>query len=87
LKAFSEDLVTLEETTGKIIWGKLSVENTGFELVYSTKHKDKSGHDETSCILYKHEYLNIQALIRYHDELNEHRRKEREKELKRTYHP
>jgi hypothetical protein len=26
-------------------------------------------------------------LIRYHNELNEHRRKEREKELKRTYHP
>ena len=87
LKAFSEDLVTLEETTGKIIWGKLSVENTGFELVYPTKHKDKSGHDETSYILYKHEYPNIQALIRYHNELNEHRKKEREKELKRTYHP
>jgi hypothetical protein len=87
LKAFSEDLVTLEETTGKIIWGKLSVENTGFELIYPTKHKDKKGHDETSYILYKHEYPNIQALIRYHNELNEHRRKEREKELKRTYHP
>ena len=87
MKAFSEDLVTLEETTGKIIWGKLSVENTGFELIYPTKHKDKKGHDETSYILYKHEYPNIQALIRYHNELNEHRRKEREKELKRTYHP
>ncbi len=87
LKDFSEDLVTLEETTGKIIWGKLSVENTGLELVYLTKHKDKSGHDETSYILYKHEYPNLQALIRYHDELNEERKKKREEELKRAYHP
>ncbi len=84
---FLKDLVTLEETTGKIILGKLSVENTGIELIYPTKYKDKSGHDKTSYILYKHEYPNIQALIRYHDELNEHRKKEREKELKRTYHP
>ena len=87
LKDFSQNLVTLEETTGKTIWGKLSVANTGLELVYLTKHKDKDGHEETSYILYKHEYPNIQALIRYHDELDEQSKKEREKELKRTYHP
>lgn len=84
---FSEDLVTLEETIGKVIWGKLNVENTGLELIYLTRHKDKKGHDETSYILYKHEYPNIQALIRYHDELSERSKKKREKELKRTYHP
>ncbi|OYD17474.1 hypothetical protein CH333_00865 [candidate division WOR-3 bacterium JGI_Cruoil_03_44_89] len=87
LRDFSNDPVTLEETSGKIIWGELSVVNTGLELIYTTRHKDKSGHDETSYILYKHEYSNIQALIRYHDELNEQKKKEREKELKRTYHP
>ena len=87
LKDFSQNLVTLEETGGKIIWGKLSVENTGLELIYPTRHKDKKGHDETSYILYKYEYSNIQALIRYHDELSEDNKKEREKELKRTYHP
>ena len=87
LMDFSRNMVTLEETTGKIIWGKLRVENTGLELVYSTKHRDKSGHDETSYLLYKNEYPNIQALIRYHDQLDEYSRKEREKELKRTYHP
>jgi len=87
LKDFLHDLVTLEDTTGKIIWGKLRVENTGLELIYPTNHKDKNGHDETSYILYKYEYSNIQALIRYHDELSERGKKEREKELKRTYHP
>jgi len=87
LKDFWEDMVTLEETAGKIAWGKLTVENTGLELVYPTKLKDEDGHDETSYILYKNEYPNIQALIRFHDELDEHSKEEREKELTRTYHP
>jgi hypothetical protein len=65
----------------------LRVENTGLELNYPAKHKDKEGHDETSYILYKNEYANIQALVRYHDKLSERGKKEREKELKRTYHP
>jgi hypothetical protein len=87
LKEFSQDMITLEQTTGKIIWGRLRTENTGFELVYSSKHRDKKGHDETSYILYKNEYSNIRTLIRFHDELDEHGKRKREKELKRTYHP
>ena len=87
LKNFWHDLVTIEETTGKTIYGKLRVEHTGLELIYPTKHKDKDGHDETSYILYKYEFPNIQTLIRYHDELSERAKKERDKELKRTYHP
>jgi len=87
LKDFSQNMVTLEETSGKTIWGKLRVENTGLEFVYPKKHKDEEGHDETSYILYKYEYPNIGALIRFHDELSERNKKEREKELKRTYHP
>lgn len=87
LKDFLHDLITLEETTGKIIRGKLRVENTGLEFTYPTSHKDENGHDETSFILYKYEYSNIRALIRYHDELSEDAKKDREKELKRTYHP
>ena len=87
LKDFSQNMVTLEDISGKAIWGKLRVENTGLEFVYPKKHKDEEGHDETSYILYKYEYPNIGALIRFHDELSECNKKEREKELKRTYHP
>ena len=87
LKDFSRNMVTLEETSGKAIWGTLRAENTGLEFVYPEKHRDEEGHDETSYILYKYEYPNIAALIRYHDELSESNKKEREKELKRTYHP
>jgi hypothetical protein len=87
LKDFGRNMVTLEETSGKTIWGKLNVENTGLEFVYPEKHKDEQGHDETSFILYKYEYSNIAALIRYHDELSQRNKKEREKKLKKTYHP
>jgi len=87
LNDFSHDMVTVEEISGKVSSGTLCVENTGFELRYSAKQQDESGILEASYILYKHEYPNLQAIIRYHDELSEQGKKERERELKRTYHP
>ena len=87
LKDFGGDLVSLEETDGKEVYGELRVENTGLEFVYSEVYEDEDGHHETSYVLYKFEYPKIQALIRYHEKLSESGRKEREKELKRTYHP
>ena len=87
LMDFSGDMITLEESSGKAIWGKLSVEHTGLELVYLNTHKDKKGHNETSYILYKQEYPKIQVLVRFHNQLTEDGKRQREKELKRTYHP
>lgn len=87
LKDFEHDMVTLEQVSGKTAWGKLNVENTGLELVYTDKHSDADGHDETSYVLYKGEFGNIQALVRYHDELSEANKKERDRELEMTYHP
>ncbi|MBN1807411.1 MAG: hypothetical protein JW837_19345 [Sedimentisphaerales bacterium] len=87
LRDFEHDMVTLEDISGKTIWGKLRVENTGLEFVYPQKIKDPQGHDEASYILYKYEYPGICAVVRFPDELSEHNKKAREKELKRTYHP
>jgi len=87
LKDFRKTMVTLEDTSGKLILGKLNVENTGLEFVYPARHKGKEGCDETSYILYKYEYPNIAALIRYHDQLSESNKEQRRKELIRTYHP
>ena len=87
LRDFEQNMVTLEDTAGKTMWGKLRVENTGLEFVYPQKQKDTDGHEEASYILYKYEYPNIGAVIRFHDDLNESNKKAREKELKRTYHP
>lgn len=87
LKDFQRNMITLENTDGKLIWGNLRVENTGLEFQYPQKHQDEDDHEEASYILYKYEYPNIGVLIRFHDELSERNRKRREKELNRTYHP
>lgn len=87
LRDFEQNMVTLEDTAGKTIWGKLRVENTGLEFVYPEKQKDEDGHDEASYILYKYEYPKIGLVIRYHDELSDENKKAREKELEKTYHP
>lgn len=65
LKDFSDDLVVLEQTSGKLIQGKLIVENTGMELIYTDKKTTEQGHKQASSIFYKYEYSNMQALIRY----------------------
>ena len=87
LRDFEQNMVTLEDTAGKTIWGKLRVENTGLEFVYPQKQKDEDGHDEASYILYKYEYPKIGLVIRFHDGLSDENKKAREKELEKTYHP
>lgn len=87
LKAFNEFIVTLEDVSGKHVWGKLRVEATGMELSYTQEHDDADGHIESSYMLYKYEYGNISAPIRFHDYLSDESRKHRDAELKRTYHP
>lgn len=87
LKEFSDDQVTLEQTDGKNIWGRLRVEITGLELVYTSLHEDQGGHVEASYILYKHEFPKMQALVRYFDELDEKGKKKRAKELRTAHHP
>ena len=87
LKDFAHCMTTVEDTTGKTIWGRLSVENTGLEFIYPQKHTDADGHLETSYILYKHEYTKIAALVRYHDQLSDSNKKRRERDMQKTYHP
>ena len=87
LRDFEQNMVTLEDKTGKAVWGKLRVENTGLEFIYAEKQKDEQGHFEASFILYKHEFDHIGSVIRYHDELSEANKKKRQTQLERTYHP
>ncbi|MFH1414498.1 MAG: hypothetical protein ABIH89_00205 [Elusimicrobiota bacterium] len=79
--------ITYEDITGKRVWGRFSVETTGFELTYKELRKDSDGHFEKSFILYKSEYPNLRYLISYLDDLDVPELKKREKMLKKTYHP
>ncbi len=87
LRDFDGASVTIEDITGKTLWGKMRVEHTGLELTFTTEHETKDGHQKTSYILYKNEFPNIRSMLRFHDELSEEGKKERELELERTYHP
>ena len=59
LKAFRGFIITLEDVGGKRIWGRLNVQATGMELIYTQPHNDPDGHIESSYILYKYEFGNI----------------------------
>lgn len=87
LRDFEQNRVTLEDTSGRTISGTLRVENTGLEFRYPQDRQNADGHDEASYLLYKFEYPRIAAVIRFHDELGETDRRQREAELKRTYRP
>ena len=87
LRDFSGYPVSIERVKGKPIYGTLFVETTGLEISYRAEHVDAQGHIEKSFILYKGEYSDIWALVRYQDELDDRQTRARERELARTYHP
>ena len=97
LKDFTDNTVTLNLTNGRTASGKLRVENTGIELIYpptqdgepkpNTKRSGGPRMEKTSYILYKYEFPNIQTLIRYHDHLSNQNKKQRNRQLEKTYHP
>lgn len=86
---FNNDPVSLEKITGKITAkGILKVENTGLEFIYPTEINNTENNTvHATYIFYKYEFPQIQALIRFHDELSDEGKRAREKELKRTYKP
>ncbi len=71
LKDFDGFLSTMLDKKGKRLWGRLEVHTTGLEFCYRNEYLDKEGHIETSSILYRQEFINLWAIIRFHDELTQ----------------
>jgi len=86
LKDFDEFQITVEKKNGRIIWGILHLESTGMELEYTSNVAD-TAHIETSYLLYKDEYKDLQAIYRYADELTPSGVRRRERDLARSFHP
>jgi len=86
LKDFLGYLSTVQMKGGKRVWGRLAVETSGIEFRYKGNYWDQD-HIETSFIMYKEEFSTIQALFRFHDELDERERQKRLRALKKSYHP
>lgn len=84
---FVGDLVNIELKDNKIIWGFLRLEATGLELKYKERYLDKNdNHFETSFVLYKNEYPNIQCIVRFLDDLDDKHKKKRARSLNCIYH-
>ncbi|MFO7611019.1 MAG: hypothetical protein R6W99_00830 [Clostridia bacterium] len=83
IKSFRSDMVSIYFTNGKIIKGRLDVENTGIELIFDSP----SDESMRSHILYKDEYDQIRFFARFHSDLDARRRKKRMSVMKKTYHP
>ncbi len=86
LKDFDGFNVTVEKKNNHIMWGQMHVYSTGFELMYHSDVQDDN-HLETSYILYRDEFDEIQAIYRYTRDLNDELRRRRAKEMERAFHP
>jgi hypothetical protein len=86
LNAFSGYHITLEKVNGRLVWGEMTLQPTGMELIYRSDVQDEQ-HVETSYILYKDEFPQIQAVYRYCDEMESKQWQRREQELRRCFHP
>lgn len=83
IRSFKSDIVTVYFVNGENIKGRLDVENTGSEFII----EGQKGNEKRSYILYKAEYKNVRFFVRYHKDLDERRKKERLKVIKKAYHP
>lgn len=86
LKAFEHYHVTLEQVDGKVIWGEMELESTGFELIYRDSVQDNN-HVESSYVVYGSEFGDIQAMYRYVDDLSPEDLAQRTRDLKLYFHP
>ena len=86
LKDFDGFHVTVEKKNNHIMWGEMHVYSTGFELMYRSDVQDDN-HLETSYILFRDEFPEIQAIYRYTRNLSDDLRRKRAKEMEHAFHP
>lgn len=87
LKDFRDDLVTIELLNGQKYKGEFKLKSSGLKFNYLELVEDEQDLKFLSFLLYKNEYPDIQAVVRYHKDLTEEGKKLREEDFKRTFHP
>ncbi len=95
LNDFENDIITLLDDKDILVTGRLVVESTGLEFLFSDDIKASPAYqdystsilEQVSYILYKSDYKKIKALIRYHENLSSKDKQLRVEEIERTYHP
>lgn len=87
LKDFRDDIVTLELLNGEQYRGKFKLKSSGMKFNYPELIKDEHNLSFLSFLLYKNEYPDIQAVVRYHRDLTEEGKKLRAEDFQRTFRP
>jgi hypothetical protein len=87
LADFHGNQVTLELTTGKRIWGRLVVYPNGLEILYAQPKFGDQGLEKSSYVLFEAELVGVQAIYRFHDELNPDQQWARRKQIATTTNP
>ena len=87
LEDFHDFHVTVERKNGHLSWGILHLHATGAELEYREDVLDEQRHVETSYVIYKDEYPNVQGFYRYADDLTPESKKKRDRSCERAFHP
>lgn len=87
LKDFRNDIVTLELLNGDQYRGKFKLKSSGMKFNYPEIIKDEHNLKSLSFLIYKNEYPDIQAIVRYHRDLTEEGKKLRIEDFQRTFQP
>lgn len=87
LKDFRDDMVTIELLNGQHYRGKLNLKSSGLQFNYPELIEGEYNLKFLSFLIYKNEYPDIQAVVRYHKDLTEEGKKLRQEDFKRTFQP
>lgn len=87
LKDFRNDIVTIELLNGQQYKGEFKLKSSGLKFNYPELIQDQHNLKFLSFLLYKNEYPDIQAVVRYHKDLTEEAEKLREDDFQKTFHP
>jgi len=87
LKDFRDDMITIELLNGQQYRGELNLKSSGMQFNYPELIEGEYNLKFLSFLLYKNEYPDIQAVVRYHKDLTEEGKILRKEDFRRTFQP
>lgn len=87
LKLLNDHHVTYLPVDGEPMWGDLCVTSSGLELCFDAPYVNRRGLTKTSTLVFKDELVKCLALCRTVHGLTDEERGQREKQIRRSFHP
>ncbi len=87
LSDFEDYRVCLQEKGAGMINGYFRVYAAGIELEYPEPKPNRNGFLETSYIMYKAQFIDIEVIYRYHEFLSKENQRRRKKSIRKSYQP